>query len=133
MLSNSNELDISMDSQNLYKEETYTDQHAGSIRCLTPVNDMGETDLNRKTLYIGQTQLVTPMGALPLSFEIEASSLKEAIEKFSQHAKASLEKTMKEIQEMRREAASSIVIPEGGAGGMGGMPGAGGGGKIQFP
>jgi len=34
---------------------------------------------------------------------------------------------MDEIKELRRQAASQIVIPEAG----GGMPG--GGGKIQFP
>jgi hypothetical protein len=42
---------------------------------------------------------------------------------------------MKELQELRRQAASSIVVPQGGmppAGGMGGLGGAGGG-KIQLP
>ena len=39
---------------------------------------------------------------------------------------------VRELQQMRREAASSIVVPQGGMGGMpgGGMPG---GGKIQIP
>jgi hypothetical protein len=42
---------------------------------------------------------------------------------------------VKELQELRRQAASSIVIPQGGlppAGGLGGG-GLGGGGKIQLP
>ena len=123
------ELDISINSENLYREEVYTDQHAGSIRCMIPVNIEGEKDESRSIQYLGQTQLVTPMGALPLSFAIEANSLQEAVEKFSSHAKAALEKTMREVQEMRREAASSIVVPETGMGG--GIPGAGG--KIQIP
>jgi hypothetical protein len=39
---------------------------------------------------------------------------------------------VRELQEMRRQAASSIVVPQGGMGGLG--PGAlGGGGKIQMP
>ena len=38
---------------------------------------------------------------------------------------------MRELQEMRRQASSSIVIPQGGAGGLGG--GGLGGGKIQLP
>jgi hypothetical protein len=47
-------------------------------------------------------------------------------------ANQAVEKTMQELQELRREAASSIVIPETG-GGMGGLGGAGGpGGKIQL-
>ncbi len=124
------DLEISMDANNLYRESVYTDQQAGSIRCLTPVTDQGETDDSRAVMYVGQTQLITQMGALPLTFEIEANSLKEALEKFASHAKASLEKTLQEIQEMRRESASSIVIPGASGSGMGGMPG--GGGKIQF-
>jgi hypothetical protein len=43
---------------------------------------------------------------------------------------------MREIQDMRREAASQIVVPEAGGGGMGGLGGMGGmpgGGKIQMP
>jgi hypothetical protein len=39
---------------------------------------------------------------------------------------------MKDLQELRRQQASSIVVPQGGMGGLpgGGMPG---GGKIQIP
>ena len=46
-----------------------------------------------------------------------------------------IEQTMKELEEMRRNAASSIVVPGdvGGMGGMGGPGGMMGGGKIQMP
>ena len=40
------------------------------------------------------------------------------------------ERTVKEIQKYRGQAASSVVIPQGGAVGL---PGMGGGGKIQIP
>ena len=123
------DLDISLDKNHLYKEEVFTDHKAGSIRQMTPVTSDGLLDTSRTVLYVGQTQLMTPMGALPLSFEIDASSLSEALDKFPDNAKAALEKTMQELHEMRREAASSIVLPEAG----GGIPGApGGGGKIQL-
>lgn len=129
MIANAKEFDFSMNSENLYREEVYTDQESGSIRCMRPVKVSGEIDDTRPVLFIGQTQLLTPMGALPLTFEIEAANLQEAIAKFGDYAKESLEKTMKELQEMRREAASSIVIP-GTDGSLRGMPG--GGGKIQL-
>jgi hypothetical protein len=38
---------------------------------------------------------------------------------------------MRELQELRRQAASSIVVPQGGMGGL--PPGIPGGGKIQIP
>jgi hypothetical protein len=43
---------------------------------------------------------------------------------------------MRQLQEMRREAASSIVVPDRmppGLGGLGGPGGPRGGGKIQLP
>ena len=124
--------DLKMDAANLYREEIYTDRRVGTIRVMVPVSTDGSADPSRKTVYAGEAQMMTNMGPLPLSFEIEASSLPEAVEKYGATAKASVEKTVREIQEMRRQAASSIVVPQGG---MGGLPGGclGGGGKIQMP
>ena len=119
-----------MDAADLYREETYTDHKVGTIRVMTPVTAEGTTDPARPVRYTGQTQLLTPMGALPISFDIAAGSLAEAIKGFAGAANEAVEKAMKELQELRREAASSIIVPEGGGmGGPGGMPG---GGKIQL-
>lgn len=124
--------ELKMDPASLYREEVFTDRKVGTIRRLTPVKTDGSTDASRKMLYQGQTQLLTPVGTLPLAFEIEAGTLAEAVEKFAASAKVAVERAVRELQELRREAASSIVIPERGAGGFGpgGLPG---GGKIQLP
>jgi hypothetical protein len=119
--------DIKVDSKALYLEEVFTDRRIGTIRRMTPVKGDGERDTARAVLYVGETQVMTPAGALPIGFEIGAGSLEEAAEKFGQLAKDAIERTVKELQELRRQAASSIVIPQGG------MPPAGGGGKIQMP
>jgi hypothetical protein len=126
-----------MSAADLYREEVYSDRKVGTLRELTPVNADGTRDQGRPVLYVGQTQLMTAMGALPIGFEIEAANLAEAIKGFADAANQAVEQTLRELQEMRREAASSIVIPEaggglgglGGAGGPGGLPG---GGKIQL-
>ena len=127
---------LSMDPNSLYREETYTDRRIGTIRAMTPVTADGVTDATKPVLYLGQTQVMTPAGALPISFEIDAESLGQAAEKFAEAAQTGIERTMKELEEMRREASSSILVPgQGGSGGMGGMPGGGmpGGGNIQMP
>jgi hypothetical protein len=120
--------EIKVDPKSLYLEEIFTDRRVGTIRRLTPVGTDGVRDQARAVLYVGETQVLTPAGALPIAFEI--GSLEEAAEKFGQLAKEAIERTVKELQELRRQAASSIVIPQGG---MPPMPGAGGGGKIQMP
>ena len=121
-----------MDAQNLYREELFTDQRVGTIRCLTPVTPEGATDPARPVQYIGQATVMTPMGSLPLSFELQANSLAEAIDAFGEAAQQAVEDAAREIQEMRRQAASSIVIPDAGAAALKGVGGKGGGG-IQMP
>ena len=127
-------IDIEVDPNDLYREEVFTDRKAGSIRRLTPIKSNGDTDTKRPVIYIGQAQLLTPVGAVPLSFEIPANSLDEAARKFSKAAGAAVEETQKELEELRREAASSIVVPRSGDPGFGGGgPGIPGGGKIKLP
>ena len=129
--------DIQMDVSSLCREEIYTDRRFGTIRVLVPVDANGNDDAKRPTVYTGEAQIMTQVGALPISFEIEATSLAGAVAGYGPAAKVALDRTMKELAEMRRQAASGLVIPQaggGGMGGMGGLPGGlGGGGKIQLP
>jgi hypothetical protein len=124
--------DAKMDPAALYREEIFTDRRVGTIRTLTPVRKDGSPDPDRATIYAGEAQILTNAGPLPINFEIEAKSLEEAVQKFAGAAKEAVERTVKELQELRRQAASSIVVPQGGMGGLGpgGVPG---GGKIQIP
>ena len=124
--------ELKIDPASLYLEEIFTDRRVGTIRRMTPVNKEGTRDNARPILYVGETQVLTPAGALPIAFEIQAGSLEDAAEKFAQLAKEAIERTVKELQDMRRQAASSIVVPQGPVPGMGGG-GMGGGGKIQLP
>ena len=121
--------DIKVDPKSLYLEEVFTDRRVGTIRRLTPVTGEGVRDQARPVLYIGETQVLTPAGALPIGFEIGAGSLEDAAQKFGDLAREAIERTVKELQELRRQAASSIVVPQGPLPPMGG----GGGGKIQMP
>jgi hypothetical protein len=122
--------DLKMDPAALYLEEIFTDRQIGTIRRLTPVKPDGSRDPERSIIYTGETQVMSTMGALPIAFEIEAKSLDEAATKFGPQAKEAIDRTMREIQELRRQAASSIIVPPAGSVPGGGMPG---GGKIQIP
>lgn len=117
-----------MNPQDLWLEEVFTDRRVGTIRRMTPVDGSGARDPGREVLYIGETQVMSQVGTLPINFMLEAKSLAEAATMFGPAAKAGIERTVKELQELRRQQASSIVVPQGG------MPPIGpGGGKIQMP
>jgi hypothetical protein len=108
----------SMDSTQIYREDVFTDRKVGTIRRLTPVSADGSADSARPVLFVGQAQVMTPMGALPISFELDALSLDVAISKFGPAAETAVQQTMRELQEMRREQASSLVIPDGAGAGL---------------
>ena len=72
-------------------------------------------------------------GVLPLGFEIEAKTLEEALQKFPEGVKVALEQAIDEARELRREAASRIVVPDVGGGVGPAGPGPAAGGKIKFP
>jgi len=136
MAANERPDDIQMDASSLCREEIYTDRRFGTIRVLVPVDPDGNDDSKRATVYAGEAQIMTQVGALPISFEIEAKSLAEAVAGYGAAAKAALDRTMKELADMRRQQQTGLVIPQagGGMGGLGGMPGGlPGGGKIQMP
>ena len=126
------EADPRMDPASLYREDIITDRKVGTIRVLTPLSPDNTTDGARPVLYMGEAQIMTGAGPLPISFEIEAATLAEAVDKFGDAAKEAIERTVRELQELRRQQASSIVVPQGGMGGLG-PGGLGGGGKIQMP
>jgi hypothetical protein len=122
-----------MEATSLYREDVVTDRRVGTIRIMTPIKTDGSTDPGRDVVYVGEAQLLTPAGLLPLVFEIDAKSLADAVEKFAAGAGVAIERTRRELEELRREAASQIVVPQGMPPGFdpkGGGPG--GGPKIHL-
>ncbi len=123
-----------MDAENLYREEIVTDRRVGTLRMMTPIKNDGTADTARATLFIGEAQIMTQAGPLPINFEIDGKNLAEAVANFGEAAKEGVERTVRELQELRRQQQSSIVVPgSGGMGGLGGMGGGMGGGKLQLP
>ncbi len=127
MAQSEREIDIKMDADSLYREEMFTDRRVGTIQRLTPIDGNGQVDSSRDTIYVGQTQLMTQAGPLPLSFEIPAKTLAEAATGFAAGANGAVEEAMQRLEEMRREQASSIIVPDAAGGGV--PPG----GKLQMP
>lgn len=117
-----------MDAKDLWKEEIYTDRRVGTIRRLTPVKPDGSSDSARKTVFVGEAQLMTPAGALPLAFEIPAESLDQAVAGYGPAVERAFNEAMEELKELRRRASSQIVtpgqagLPPGGLGNLGGGP-----------
>ncbi len=103
---------IQIDGSNLWKEENITDLKVGNIRRLTPIKLDGTEDDARTATYSATTNIMTPNGALPISGEIEAANLEEAVEKFPVAINAAVKKLQEEMIRMQKEQANKIVTPD---------------------
>ena len=104
--------DIKIDGSNLWKEENITDLKVGNIRRMTPIKLDGTEDDARTATYSATTNIMTPNGALPISGEIEATNLEEAVEKFPAAINAAVKKLQEEMIRMQKEQANKIVTPD---------------------
>src|SRR2546428_14092610 len=104
--------DIKVDPNTLYLEEIFTDRRVGTIRRLTPVKKDGKRDEARAVLYVGETQVLTPAGALPIGFEIGAGPREGAGGKFRPPAKKGVGGAGEEAPEVRPAAAVEDVVAQ---------------------
>jgi len=102
---------IKINQENLYHEETFTDLQAGWIRRLTPVTPDGNRDKRREQLFIGQTQLVTPRGPIPIQCQIPAKTLPEAMQKFPEVMEITVKNVIERAKEIQQQTTSRIITP----------------------
>jgi hypothetical protein len=104
--------DLKVDQHNLYREELFTDLKVASIRRLTPVKQDGSLDKTRGVIFVGQSQVMTPAGGLPVQARLDAQNLQQAVERFPGAIAAAIDRMMAELEELRRREASRIVTPQ---------------------
>ena len=90
-----------MDVNNLYREEIVTDRRVGTLRMMTPIKGDGSLDEKREVIFMGEAQIMTQAGPMPINFEIEAKSLTEAVAQFAEAAQQGVEKTVRELQDIK--------------------------------
>lgn len=108
-------IDFTVDQQNLYREEAYTDLKVASIRRLVPINLDGSDDKSRTPVFIGTSQLMSPQGPLPLQAALPANNLEEAIQVFPAAMERAMADMIEELQKMqeaeKQENDSRIILP----------------------
>lgn len=111
------DIDFTVDKKSLYREESITDLKVASIRRLVPINLDGTEDKSRTTIFIGQTQLMSPDGPLPIQAKLTANSFEEAVAEFPNAMKKSLAevieklKQMQQQQQQQKQDDSRIIVP----------------------
>jgi hypothetical protein len=98
-----NSFEFKLDRSNLYREEAFTDLKTGSIKKFTPVNPDGTPDKTRKTVFVGQTNVYTPHGPLPIQNVIQAKELAQAVKRFPEAMQQAMERIIEEANKMKQE------------------------------
>jgi len=106
-----NDVDLSVKEDNLYQEEFFTDFDMASIRRLTPVKPNGLRDKSRKLVFVGNLNLMTPQGPLPIQATIDARNLKEAMERYPEAMKNALGEMQEKVKKLQQEKESKIIVP----------------------
>ena len=113
-----NSKEFQFDKGNLYREESFTDLQSGAIRRLTPVKPDGSEDKTRKPVFVGQTNIMSPNGPIPIQNIIKAKELQQAIKKFPEAMQEATERLIEEVKKMQekeqspiQQSDSRIIIP----------------------
>lgn len=118
MANGQQDIDFSVNKDNLYREEAVTDMKVASIRRLLPIKTDGTDDPGRTPIFMGQTQLMTPEGAVPIQSMLKASTLEEAIEDFPRAMEVALQDMVQKMQQLHQQRQqqqkkdeSRIIVP----------------------
>ena len=98
-------INLNVDRNNLYREDSVTDIKVAAIRRLTPIKADGSDDESRDPIFMGQTHLMSPSGPLLLQSLLEARTLEEAMDKFPAAMQKEVEKAMAQAEENHKRKA----------------------------
>jgi hypothetical protein len=99
------EIDFTVDRNNLYREESFTDIKVAAIRRLTPVKPDGSDDESREPLFMAQTQLMSPSGPVLLQSILDARTLEQAMERFPKAMQKEMDKV---IEKNKKEQGKNV-------------------------
>jgi hypothetical protein len=101
-------IDFKLDRSNLYLEETFTDL-TGTVKRFTPVKPDGTPDRDRKTLYLGQANVYTSHGPVPIQNTIPAKELSQAFKRYPEAMEQALQHLLEEAKKLGEQKTSSII------------------------
>lgn len=109
-------IDFTMNKDNLYREESVTGLKAGSIRNLIPVKSDGIDDPSHTPIFVGHAQRMSEEGPLPIQSRLSANTLEEAMDAFPEAMNRALAEIIERVRKMqqqpgRQNDGSSLIIP----------------------
>lgn len=92
-------VEISVDKNNLYRQEAVTDFRMASIMKFVPIKPDGTEDKSRTAIFLGQTQVMLPQGPTPIQARLEADNFEEATDAFPEAMNQAIKQAMSQMAE----------------------------------
>ena len=122
-----------MDAAGLYREEMFTDRKVGAIRRLTPVTGDGAPDTTRPVVVHRPGGDHDQHGARAAELRDRGQDAGQAVAGFRRCSNVAIERTVQQIQELRRSRLRSWSCPRVACRISAPAVPPGRGGKIQIP
>ncbi|MBS3732279.1 MAG: cytoplasmic protein [Desulfobacterales bacterium] len=101
-------IDFTVNRDDLYREESVTDLKVASIRRMVPIKSDGSEDPSRSQVFFGSTQLMTPEGPLPIQSQLSATTLEEAMDEFPSAMRKALDQTIDRLKKMQQQGGGGV-------------------------
>ncbi|MFP4452056.1 MAG: cytoplasmic protein [Desulfobacterales bacterium] len=108
-------IDFTVNRDDLYREESVTDLKVASIRKMVPIKPDGSEDPDRSPVFFGSTQLMTPEGPLPIQSQLSATTLDEAMNEFPSAMRKALDQTIDRLKQMQQQQQQGQGQQQGGS------------------
>lgn len=108
-------IDFTVNRDDLYREESVTDLKVASIRKMVPIKPDGSEDPDRFPVFFGSTQLMTPEGPLPIQSQLSAATLDEAMNEFPSAMRKALDQTIDRLKQMQQQQQQGQGQQQGGS------------------
>ena len=105
-------VEISVDKNNLYRQEVITDFKVASIVKFIPIKPDGTEDKSRTAIFLGQTQVMSPQGPTPIQAPLKADNLEEAMDAFPEAIKQAVNQAKNQAMSQMAENAIQRPQPE---------------------
>ena len=103
------QIDFTVSRDNLYREESFTDIKVAAIRRLVPVKPDGSDDESRATMFMAQTQIMTPGGPFLLQAMLKAETIEEAMDEFPAAMQVQMNKMIAAAEQQHEKQDSQII------------------------
>lgn len=103
------QIDFTVNRDNLYREESFTDIKVAAIRRLVPVKPDGSDDESRTTMFMAQTQIMTPGGPFLLQAMLKAETIEEALDEFPAEMQVQMNKMIAEAEQQQEKQDLQVI------------------------